>query len=50
VAAVPQACLEVVPGSGHLVPLERPEATGALLVRFVRGAAPVAPGVAGPAA
>lgn len=35
---LPHAELHVIPGSGHLVPLEAPEALTGLLVRFLRGA------------
>jgi len=34
-AAIPDARLEVVEGSGHHIPLERPEALSALILRFL---------------
>ena len=38
-AAIPGARLELIPGVGHLAPLEAPEAFRALLLEFLRGAA-----------
>ena len=35
--AIPGARLAVVPGAGHLTPMERPEATTALLADFLTG-------------
>ncbi|MBK7786827.1 MAG: alpha/beta fold hydrolase [Gemmatimonadetes bacterium] len=35
--AIPGARLAVVPGAGHLTPMERPEATAALLADFLTG-------------
>lgn len=34
---LPRATLEVIPGSGHLPPLEQPEATNAALARWLAG-------------
>jgi pimeloyl-ACP methyl ester carboxylesterase len=39
-ARIPGACLEIIPGAGHLAPVEEPaveepEATSAALVRFL---------------
>jgi pimeloyl-ACP methyl ester carboxylesterase len=39
-AALPHARLARIPGAGHLVPLERPEAVAADLVEFLKEAAP----------
>ncbi len=36
--SIPGARLEVIPGSGHLPPLEQPEATTKVMARFLEGA------------
>ena len=43
---VPGAALEVIGGSGHLVPLEQPAALSALLLDFLRAGRPAAPAAA----
>jgi pimeloyl-ACP methyl ester carboxylesterase len=40
VAALPNARFSRIPGAGHLVPLERPDAVAAELVQFLAEAAP----------